>query len=397
MAGDYADLTHNTPENKGQRVAADDKVCMVSKHAQAKIVNDEIRRILIERGELGADSHAVQFTQKRDGQPDIKLDRELRDGDRIRITKNNKKLGAMNGELGIVKQIKRMRGGDHEITMRLDGHKEDITVRLSDFSSLEHGYCATGHASQGVSVSRALTYLDTASINRNAGYVLASRSKQETTLYASMNDAENIEEAFGKLARSISRNGAKDWTLDYLSEAQREAMAKAIEGTPQEFAARVKEIEAQYGAKQPQKQQEQQQEEEKKSEQKKDGALIPASTLAKGTVIAVAAVELAEHDKIIVSEAKTGRKILFDNAGVLAATAPDASGKKQTLAANLQASANAGEISIGEAGKAEAYTAKGRTFKADAGGALAEQGKHSLRPVSGVQSVRQASGRGFGR
>lgn len=93
--------------------------------------------------------------------------------------------------------------------------------KLSEYNKLDYGYCGTGHSSQGLSKHHAFTYLDPAMINKQAGYVLASRSKQETKLYMSAADTEGFSDALSQMGQALSKDGSSDWTLDYLTKEQR--------------------------------------------------------------------------------------------------------------------------------------------------------------------------------
>lgn len=193
-----------------------DKVMMTSTHADARVVNDEVRRLKIQRGELGASGTWVEFTSKDDK---VSYDKEIRVGDRLRFTKNAKTLEIFNGQHGTIEAIRQFKSGDTELTLKHDaGHK--ITFRLSEYDKLEYGYCGTGMGNQGASKTHGYTFLDPSMLSKQAGYVLASRSKQETKLYMTSADTEDAADALSQLGRAISRDASKDWTLDYLTPEQ---------------------------------------------------------------------------------------------------------------------------------------------------------------------------------
>jgi conjugative relaxase-like TrwC/TraI family protein len=418
MALDYVDATHNYGDLKGQKVAKDDKVAMASTHAQSRVMNEEVRRLLIERGELGSEAYTCEFTKKTQGLPDLSFEREIRQGDRLRITHNDKKIGINNGELCEIQGIKRMRAGDLELTLKVDGHKQPIKIRTSEYNSFEHGYCATGHASQGVSVSRAFTYLDESMIDKNAGYVLGSRSKYETTLYASSESAESVEQAFSKLARSMSRNGESDWSLDYLGEKQREELAECLKGTPEEQAQKVKEIEAKYGAKleveAAKSEVREQQAEAAIKPQNANGARVAkegqkpsehgqeqpeervfsAKNLAKGATLAISGIVAMKGGKVLVKEAKTGRLVSFEGGDTLSAKTLD-KGASKSFAEVLKANALEAVITIGEGGKADAIKAQGLNYKATQSGQLGRVFLGTVQPVKSFEMKAKTQAKGF--
>ena len=207
MALDYVNDT--TPDIE--------KSAMASVHRDTRAVNDEIRRLKIERGQLGEDAAIVTFENKS---KKVKFLREIRVGDRLRCTDNKAVLGVFNGERVEIQEITRMRSGDTELTVKHDSGKI-ITFKLSEYNKLDYGYCGTGHSSQGLSKHHAYTFLDQSMMNKQAGYVLASRSKQETKLYMSAADTEGFSDALSQMGRAISKDGSSDWTLDYLTKEQR--------------------------------------------------------------------------------------------------------------------------------------------------------------------------------
>lgn len=209
-----------------------DKIAMASLHTQTRIINAEVRRLLIERGALGMDAYQIEFSAK-DGLTHFL--REIRNGERLRFTKNKKKIGdanceavdVRNGDLGTIKNIARLRDGDVELTMALDNGKT-IKFKLNDYDFLEHGYAQTGMGSQGASRARAYTFLDAEAMSKQAAYVLNSRSKQETTIYAAQGDCEDIAAVLGQLGQAMSRDASADWTLDYLSPKQTDVIPALI-------------------------------------------------------------------------------------------------------------------------------------------------------------------------
>ena len=96
-----------------------------------------------------------------------------------------------------------------------------ITFKFSEYNKLDYGYCGTGQSSEGLSKYHAYTFLDQSMMNKQAGYVLASQSKQETKLYTSAADTEGFSDALSQMGRALSKDGSSDWTLDYLTKEQR--------------------------------------------------------------------------------------------------------------------------------------------------------------------------------
>ena len=146
------------------------------------------------------------------GEQDIALDtnrgsRSFAIGDRVLFRRNDRELGVRNGTLGKVDEIA---SGRMAATLD-DGSK--IELDPSVYRDLDHGYAVTIHKAQGVTVDRAHV-LATRGFDRHLAYVACSRHRERLQFVAS-------REAFGddkELARLLSRERAKDTTLDYREE-----------------------------------------------------------------------------------------------------------------------------------------------------------------------------------
>jgi Ti-type conjugative transfer relaxase TraA len=147
-------------------------------------------------------------------------------GERIYFLRNERGLGVKNGTLGTIIDIRLdSRGEGARLAVRLDredqatGTAKLVTFALSEYADLDHGYAATVHKAQSVTVNRAHV-LATPGMDRHLAYVALSRHRQSATLHWS-------EESFGssvRMAARLSRERAKDTTLDYgESEAERYA------------------------------------------------------------------------------------------------------------------------------------------------------------------------------
>ncbi|SHK46485.1 Ti-type conjugative transfer relaxase TraA [Roseomonas rosea] len=158
--------------------------------------------------------------------------RAMAAGDRVMFLRNERALGAQadgrggaavkNGTLGTVLAVE---AGGERLTVALDGaggqagKGEAVTFYLRDYGHLEHGYAATVHKAQGVTVDRAHV-LAGAGMDRHAAYVALTRHREGVQFHWST-------EAFASregLARILSRERAKDTALDYAGpKEEREA------------------------------------------------------------------------------------------------------------------------------------------------------------------------------
>ena len=81
---------------------------------------------------------------------------------------------------------------------------------LKDYAHVDHGYAATIHKAQGVTVDRAHV-LASAYLDRHAAYVGLTRHREGVELHWAR---EDLRDRAG-LERVLSRERAKDTTLDY--------------------------------------------------------------------------------------------------------------------------------------------------------------------------------------
>lgn len=130
--------------------------------------------------------------------------RNMAAGDRVMFLRNERDLGVKNGTLGTLESA-----SASALSLRLDDGRS-VRVDLKSYNDLDHGYAATIHKSQGTTVDRAHV-LASGHMDRHAAYVALSRHRERADLHYS-------RETFAEpqaLARTFSRERAKDTTLDY--------------------------------------------------------------------------------------------------------------------------------------------------------------------------------------
>jgi len=138
--------------------------------------------------------------------------------DRIMFLRNERGLGVKNGSLGTIEQVDRS-----HMAVRLDDGRQ-VAFDLKDYSDLAHGYAATIHKAQGVTVDR--TYvLATPGLDRHAAYVALSRHRDEVHLHYGRDDFADGD----RLARTLSRDRPKDSALDYEQGATRFAQLRGFD------------------------------------------------------------------------------------------------------------------------------------------------------------------------
>lgn len=184
-----------------ERLAEPDKSRIILAHT-----NDEVRELNLTARErlrractLGED---VTVKAERG-------ERSFATGDRLMFLKNDRGLGVKNGMLGEIEQV-----SPTQMTVRLDAGRPDaersVTFDLKDYAQVDHGYAATIHKSQGVTVDGAHV-LATPGMDRHGAYVALSRHRDSVQLHYGRDEFEDL----GKLTRVLSRERAKDMASDF--------------------------------------------------------------------------------------------------------------------------------------------------------------------------------------
>jgi hypothetical protein len=94
----------------------------------------------------------------------------------------------------------------------LDGaEKRSVAFDVKDYGEIDHGYAATVHKAQGVTVDRAHV-LATPTMDRHMAYVALTRHREGVTLHYG---ADDFARGQGDVARVLGRERPKDTTLDY--------------------------------------------------------------------------------------------------------------------------------------------------------------------------------------
>ncbi|MGN8001447.1 Ti-type conjugative transfer relaxase TraA [Sphingomonas sp. 22176] len=139
-------------------------------------------------------------------------------GDRVMFLRNERSLGVKNGSLGTIEQV------DHaRMAVRLDDGRQ-VAFDHKNYGDVAHGYAATIHKAQGVTVDR-VHVLATPGLDRHAAYVALSRHRAAVQLHYGRDDFADQ----GKLAHTLSRDRQKDNAIDYDTAAERFAARRGVE------------------------------------------------------------------------------------------------------------------------------------------------------------------------
>jgi Ti-type conjugative transfer relaxase TraA len=169
---------------------------------QVKELNAIARGFRRDQGELGID-HTLLTPRG---------ERVFAEQDRVYFLKNDRDLGVKNGTLGTIERIQ-----GELLVVRLD--KSDrtsqkpartLTFTLDRYNHLDHGYAATIHKAQGVTVDRSYI-LASRYMDGHATYVGLSRHRESADVFYSREEFANES----LLTVTLGRERSKDVTLDY--------------------------------------------------------------------------------------------------------------------------------------------------------------------------------------
>jgi hypothetical protein len=118
--------------------------------------------------------------------------------------RNERGLGVKNGSLGTVRSV-----DARHMRVALDDGRS-VAFDHKDYRDIDHGYAATIHKAQGMTIDR-VHVLATPGLDRHAAYVALSRHRERVDLHYGKDDFADRS----KLVRVLSRERAKDMARDY--------------------------------------------------------------------------------------------------------------------------------------------------------------------------------------
>ena len=176
------------------------QIILAYKRADVRDLNDRARAVLKAAGELGPDVSLKTEAGKR----------SFASGDRIYFLKNDAGLGVRNGTLATIVRIK-----GETVIVRLDGADgREFMFGIKRYAHIDHGYAATIHKSQGVTVDRA-HLLAGSNLDRHAAYVAMTRHRDRLEVHW----AADTFASRAKMVRTLGRAAVKDTSLDYDPDA----------------------------------------------------------------------------------------------------------------------------------------------------------------------------------
>ena len=178
------------------RQAAPERSRIILTHTndEVRALNEAARERMRAAGDLGDE---VRLTVERG-------ERRFASGDRVMFLQNERGLGVKNGTLGTIEQV-----SAQSMTVQTDDGRS-VRFDLKDYNRIDHGYAATIHKAQGMTVDRTHV-LATPGMDAHGSYVALSRHRDGVDLHYGRDDFANQD----RLVRTLSRDRAKDMASDY--------------------------------------------------------------------------------------------------------------------------------------------------------------------------------------
>lgn len=154
-----------------QRTPDRDRVLLLAaRRSDVAHLNDLAQAARHAAGELRGEPHTI-------GQ------QQWFEGDRVQMLRNDRQLGVLNGQRGILTRI-----GDATLTITLDdGGSVELRRTYVQDGHLQLGYASTIHKAQGATVDRSLL-LATSEVGLEAAYTALTRGRDENHLYLADRD-----------------------------------------------------------------------------------------------------------------------------------------------------------------------------------------------------------------
>ncbi|MBY5370854.1 Ti-type conjugative transfer relaxase TraA [Rhizobium leguminosarum] len=219
------------------RLRGDELLVLAHTNQDVKRLNEALRSVMTDEGALG---ESRLFRTERGA-------REFAAGDRIIFLENARFLEpraprhgpqyVKNGMLGTVVSTGDKRG-DTLLSVRLDNGR-DVVISEDSYRNVDHGYAATIHKSQGVTVERTFV-LATGMMDQHLTYVSMTRHRDRADLYAAKDDFEarpewgrkpRVDHAAGVTGALVETGQAKFRPNDEDADDSPYADVKADDGT----------------------------------------------------------------------------------------------------------------------------------------------------------------------
>ena len=182
-----------------------DRLILAVKNSDVAALNHGVRQYLKLSGDLKGEEFAVAGNH-------------YMQGDRVLITKTNKELGLINGDLAEITYV-----SSNKFAIKLGGTATDsakggfkeVSFNPSEYSGFRHGYATTIFKAQGASIKDVFVYHNGFAGIRNS-YVAMSRMVEELKLYVNKESTTNVQ----SLITQLSHDAEAGSSLAYLTESE---------------------------------------------------------------------------------------------------------------------------------------------------------------------------------
>ncbi len=185
-----------------KKTYSSEKLSLILAHSRKSVLelNMLARSSLKERGILSNGSIFETEVGKR----------EFSLGDQVLFLKNDSTLGVKNGTIGKVVEAS---SGKFVAEISDGQNSQRVEVDQAVYRNVDHGYAVTVHKAQGATVDQ-VHVLATPNMDKQLTYVAMTRHRENVKVFYS---GPSFEHA-GGLHACLSRDGAKETTLDYRIE-----------------------------------------------------------------------------------------------------------------------------------------------------------------------------------
>lgn len=170
---------------------AHEKLIVAQTNDDVNKISNCVRAGMRSKGLLISEDFTL-MTEKSEGRFTFKEEKNFAIGDRVKLTKNDKKNGFVNGNVGVISAITRTENG-LEISIEDDGG--NVKTIPPSYRNITHAYASTVHSAQGQGMDRVFFYAGNTATSRNAFLVATTRAKQEFAVYATPQRLQKLEKS----------------------------------------------------------------------------------------------------------------------------------------------------------------------------------------------------------
>lgn len=205
----------------------DERLMLAHDHADITALTGKVRAALRDRGELAGPDHTFK-ARSGQGKSQRTYDLSVAIGDSVKITKNSRSMGVVNGDIAKVEGVSKTAKGSVELKLRLQGKGDRpsmaIAIDTAEFNHLAHGYCRTIHDSQGQG-KKAVFHFANAKMTDNQSALVAFTRLTSAGGYRMYGETSEIEQVKNRLGVDRLKQNATQEGL--WIEQGRQAMAQA--------------------------------------------------------------------------------------------------------------------------------------------------------------------------